>query len=85
MRAIKHALTERYYTWQDALDVAVSDPEINLNGEDGEAYMPSQYEDDLETEDGWAHAEDAVAAPGAAETSEQEGGGTTGESKEIRH
>ncbi|KAM0381057.1 hypothetical protein ACHAPY_005257 [Fusarium culmorum] len=45
-RAIKHVLTERYYTWQDAVDVAMNDPEINFEGGDGQAYTPSAYEDE---------------------------------------
>ncbi|KYK59427.1 50S ribosomal protein L4 [Drechmeria coniospora] len=53
MRAIKHALTERYYTWQDAVDVAKSDIEIDLESQDGQAYKPSAYEDEPETSDAW--------------------------------
>lgn len=45
MRAIKHALTERFYTWQDAVEVAKSDPEINLDGGEGQVYNPSAYEE----------------------------------------
>lgn len=54
MRAIKHALTERYYTWQDAIDVAMSDPEIDMHAEDGQVYKPSAYEDDVVAEESWA-------------------------------
>ena len=50
MRSIKHALTERYYTWQDAIDVAVSDPEIDMHAEDGQVYKPSAFEEDIESE-----------------------------------
>ncbi|KAG5960778.1 hypothetical protein E4U57_008078 [Claviceps arundinis] len=45
MRAIKHALTERYYTWQDAVEVAKSDPEIDLEAKDGTVYKPKVYEE----------------------------------------
>ncbi|KAK1256057.1 hypothetical protein MKX07_008316 [Trichoderma sp. CBMAI-0711] len=45
MRAIKHTLTERFYTWQDAVEVAKSDPEINLEAGDGQVYTPSAYEE----------------------------------------
>ncbi|KAL6698282.1 mitochondrial 39-S ribosomal protein L47 (MRP-L47) domain-containing protein [Trichoderma pleuroticola] len=45
MRAIRHALTERFYTWQDAVEVAKSDPEINLEGGEGQVYTPSAYEE----------------------------------------
>lgn len=47
-RAIKHALTERMYTWHDAVEVAMSDPEINLEGGEGQVYTPSAYEEDAE-------------------------------------
>lgn len=42
MRHIKHTLTERYYVWEDALEAAKNDPEIDLSGE-GPAFTPSQY------------------------------------------
>ncbi|EWC44107.1 mitochondrial 54S ribosomal protein L4 [Drechslerella stenobrocha 248] len=44
-RAIKHALTERYYAWQEALKAAESDPEIDLSGQ-GPAYVPKPFEGD---------------------------------------
>ena len=48
-RAIKHALTERYYAWEDARKVAVEDPEhrdeVNLNpSDDRPAYTPKIYD-----------------------------------------
>lgn len=48
-RAIKHALTERYYAWEDARRVAVEDPkhrvEVNLNPSDNRyAYTPEIYD-----------------------------------------
>lgn len=48
MKAIKHVLTERYYVWEDAYQLAKQDPEINLSGK-GEAYTPlyEQQEDDF--------------------------------------
>ncbi|KAK7431441.1 54S ribosomal protein L4 mitochondrial [Neonectria magnoliae] len=55
-RAIKHTLTERMYTWQDAVHVAMSDPEIDLEGGEGQVYTPSAYEDEYEGAD-WAKAE----------------------------
>ncbi|RYP37200.1 hypothetical protein DL767_003019 [Monosporascus sp. MG133] len=42
MKAIRHALTERYYLWEDARVLAESDPEIDLSG-NGEAYKPRNY------------------------------------------
>lgn len=51
MRNIKHALTERYYTWQDAVMVAEQDPEINLEGGKGNIYNPVEYNDSLLVEE----------------------------------
>jgi large subunit ribosomal protein L47 len=59
MRAIKHALTERFYTWQDAVEVAKSDPEINLQGGEGQVYTPSAYEDGYDEVDVAALEEEA--------------------------
>ena len=42
MKAIKHALTERYYVWEDARAIAATDPEIDLSGE-GNPYTPRTY------------------------------------------
>lgn len=39
MKGIKHVLTERYYLWEDAYQLAQEDPEINLTGK-GPAYTP---------------------------------------------
>ena len=39
MRAIKHTLTERYYAWQEAVELAKIDPEVDLTG-NGPAYTP---------------------------------------------
>lgn len=67
MRSIKHALTERFYTWQDAVDVARSDPEINLEGAEGQVYTPSAYEDEeTDTTAAWKDADPTVV--GATET-----------------
>lgn len=41
-KSIKQVLTERYYSWQDAQEVAKSDGEVDLSGE-GPAYTPSDY------------------------------------------
>lgn len=38
--AIKHALTERFYAWEDAWKLADQDPEVDLSGV-GPAYTPS--------------------------------------------
>lgn len=58
MRAIKHALTERYYTWEEAVGVAASDPEIDMHAEDGQVYKPSAYEEDV-VEESWAEGKSA--------------------------
>ncbi|PHH81281.1 hypothetical protein CDD83_3631 [Cordyceps sp. RAO-2017] len=55
MSSVKHALTERFYTWQDAADVARSDPEIDLAAPDGQVYRPAAVEED----------EDGAGADGA--------------------
>jgi hypothetical protein len=49
-RAIKQALTERYYSWDEARKLARDDPEVDLSGEN-QAYTPGsaleeEYEDD---------------------------------------
>jgi large subunit ribosomal protein L47 len=44
MRSIKHVLTERQYAWEDAVELAQQDPEINMSGE-GPAFTPSSYLD----------------------------------------
>ena len=52
-RAIKHALTERYYAFEDARRIAAADEEVDLDAEPGtQAYKPELYSDDqLERED----------------------------------
>ncbi|KAK6341774.1 54S ribosomal protein L4 mitochondrial [Orbilia blumenaviensis] len=47
-RAIKHALTERYYAWQEALKVAELDSDIDLSGK-GPAYNPQTLDVDPST------------------------------------
>ena len=42
-RAIKHVLTERYYAWHEAKEVAKLDTEVNLTGH-GPAYNPMIFE-----------------------------------------
>ncbi|KAF2395713.1 MRP-L47-domain-containing protein [Trichodelitschia bisporula] len=50
MRAIKHTLTERWYAWEDARQLADSDPEINQSGS-GPLYRPIVSNDYLEEHD----------------------------------
>lgn len=42
MARIKHVLTERFYTWEDAVALAQTDPEIDLSG-NGPAFRPAAY------------------------------------------
>lgn len=57
MGAIRHALTERHYTWEDATQVARSDPEIDMDAGEGQAYNPSAYEDEFEAVESWEEQE----------------------------
>ncbi|KAK3292305.1 54S ribosomal protein L4, mitochondrial [Chaetomium fimeti] len=66
MRSIKHVLTERFYTWEDAVKLAENDPEVDLTG-NGPAFIPSNY-----LEEG-----DVAATEG-----EQQAAETTGETVE---
>ncbi|KAF8429532.1 50S ribosomal protein L4 [Tirmania nivea] len=43
-RAIKHVLTERYYAWQEAKELAKLDPQVNLTGH-GPAYDAMVFEE----------------------------------------
>jgi large subunit ribosomal protein L47 len=42
MKSVKQALTERFYTWEDARELAKADPEINLKNH-ANPYNPSTY------------------------------------------
>ena len=44
MRSIKHVLTERQYAWEDAVELARQDSEIDMSGE-GPVFTPSSYLD----------------------------------------
>jgi large subunit ribosomal protein L47 len=45
MKRIRHVLTERYYSWEDARKLAETDPEINLvgGGKNGPVFTPSEF------------------------------------------
>ena len=59
MKSIRQALTERYYTWEDARTLAETDPEVNLESP-GNPYTPADYmEEDMEA--GEAHEADGKA------------------------
>jgi large subunit ribosomal protein L47 len=49
-RAIKQALTERYYQWREAEELAKEDNEIDLSGE-GPAYIPGNFVEDIVVEE----------------------------------
>ena len=50
-RGIKQVLTERYYSWRDAQEIATNDPEIDLSG-NGPAYIPAEFiEEDFPEEE----------------------------------
>ncbi|OJD37499.1 50s ribosomal protein l4 [Diplodia corticola] len=61
MRAIKHTLTERWYAWENAREVAASDEEVNLSGR-GPAYSPAvedAFESEIEEADAEKETKDA--------------------------
>lgn len=82
MRSIKHVLTERQYVWEDAVDLAQQDPEIDMSGQ-GPLFTPSSYldapeeaspEEDAKNAALQRIAADAMAAKlGAADARVQEG------------
>jgi large subunit ribosomal protein L47 len=41
LKTIKHVLTERYYLWQDAVELAKNDSEVDLSGR-GPAFTPQE-------------------------------------------
>lgn len=58
-RAIKQVLTERFYSWRDAEEVAKNDPEICLSG-DGPIYQPRDFEEEPDNVEQLA-SEDGIA------------------------
>ncbi|KAL8643437.1 MAG: hypothetical protein Q9226_008375 [Calogaya cf. arnoldii] len=64
-KAIKHALTERYYAFEEARRVAVADPEVDLHAEPGtQAYLPI-YSDQAALEPEYPVDQRASSTPGA--------------------
>jgi large subunit ribosomal protein L47 len=59
-KAIKFALTERFYAWEDARTLALEDPEIDLSGK-GNAYTPSGYRNEDVFEEEILEAGEATA------------------------
>jgi large subunit ribosomal protein L47 len=74
MRGIKHVLTERLYAWEDAVELAKTDPEIDLSGE-GQVYTPGAFVEEESAEDGGA--DEQVAAEEEYEDSNREEPGET--------
>lgn len=71
MKSVKQALTERFYTWEDARQLAENDPEVDLASTTN-PYKPSNYfEDDVVAAEATGeqkhHAEES--APGTISTS----------------
>ncbi|KAI1205680.1 MRP-L47-domain-containing protein [Annulohypoxylon truncatum] len=74
MKRIRHVLTERYYLWEDARALAMSDPEIDL-ANTRHPYAPSTYleeEDSAEPVEG--EGSEKPAEPSAAEEQQQQEG-----------
>lgn len=68
MRGIKHTLTERFYAWEDAFELAKTDPEVDLSGA-GPAFQPSAYlEEDVSALEPETAPEAAQAQAAASET-----------------
>ena len=70
MVAIKHALTERFYAWEDAVKLAEDDPEVDLSG-NGNPYTPLEY---LEEEEVVEEPEGRVESRGNSEERVSTGG-----------
>lgn len=68
--AIKHALTERFYAWEDARKLAEQDPEVDLSGA-GPAYTPGGAH--LESEEAvWEEeSQEKSAAGGRSEAAKE--------------
>ena len=45
-RSIKHVLTERFYLWEDALELAQTDPQIVMKAK-VPTYKPARYLEDV--------------------------------------
>lgn len=67
--AIKHALTERFYAWEDARKLAQQDPEVDLSGV-GPAYTPEGAH--LESEEAaWEDIDEQSTAGGRSEAAKE--------------
>ncbi|XDG09132.1 hypothetical protein ABKA04_008747 [Annulohypoxylon sp. FPYF3050] len=66
MKRIRHVLTERFYLWEDARALAVSDPEINL-ADTRRPYNPSVYYEEQSEEPVEAESSETSAEQSATE------------------
>lgn len=56
-------MTERYYSWRDAENIANDDPEVNLSGE-GPTYIPSDFvEEDIMEEEQFEATDGSESQP----------------------
>lgn len=74
--AIKHALTERFYAWEDARKLAQTDEEVNLSG-NGPAYTPgfsnSEFEDTARGQESTEQSPSGERSEGSEESKPSEG------------
>jgi large subunit ribosomal protein L47 len=66
-RAIKQALTERYYAWRDAEAIAKNDPEIDISG-NGPIYTPSEFFEEAELEESGSESQLKLEEPASLGT-----------------
>lgn len=57
--AIKHALTERFYAWEDAVQLAKEDPEIEFTEDGGVMYTPAG--EGGQEESSWVEEDETLA------------------------
>ncbi|CZT03771.1 hypothetical protein WAI453_009038 [Rhynchosporium graminicola] len=75
-RAIKQVLTERYYSWQLAEQLAKTDPEIDLSG-NGPLYNPKLFEEEYEAEESFEEEKQPEVASLGPEVKPEQKASTT--------
>ena len=85
MRAIKHVLTERFYTWEDAVKLAKEDAEVDLSGR-GTPFTPMEYleEDGLEEMEHEFSEEELKALEDSLEQQEEDKTLSGGDKKDLK-
>ncbi|KAF2226815.1 mitochondrial 39-S ribosomal protein L47 (MRP-L47)-domain-containing protein [Elsinoe ampelina] len=79
MRAIKHTLTERWYTWQNAREIAKQDPEIRLEPGAEKVYLTDQELSELQNQEyayedeAWTESSDSLLEEDAVPVGQIEG------------